>query len=274
MGSASNDELRAEVSRDRRGPWFLFRKPTGFEWTRVRVPVPGLAAELSGFRFIHLSDLHVRGTWFRAYDELVERVERARVDLLLITGDFVDDKTDHRIGLPSLRRMLPRLKARLGVYGILGNHDGDLLAPYLGELGVKLIDGRRAVLESGGGAKLELVGLPGLARRDLDAQFIASIPPKEAGTLRVVMSHYPDHFRRVRPLRADVFLAGHSHGGQCCLPGGRALLTHDRMPKRLCKGVHRLEESWYVVSRGFGFAGVPVRVNCPPEVAEIEVVSA
>jgi len=81
-----------------------------------------------------------------------------------------------------------------------------------------------------------------------------------------------DHDRRIRPLAADFFLAGHTHGGQICTPWGWPLITHDRMPRRYCKGVHRFDGTWYIVSRGLGFAGVPVRINCPSEVAEITTV--
>src|SRR5258706_69872 len=78
-------------------------------------------------------------------------------------------------------------------------------------------------------------------------------PHKEPGTLRIVMSHFPDHCRRIRPLAADVFLAGHTHGEQICTPWGWPLITHDRMPRRYCKGVHRFDGTWYIVSRGLGF---------------------
>jgi predicted MPP superfamily phosphohydrolase len=262
-----------EVSPSRAGPWFMFRGPGGFEWTRVRLVVPGLAAELDGFRFVHLSDLHLRGYWSKGYDELVERVGAAAADLLLITGDFIDDKHDHRPGLSQLRRLLPRLRSRLGTYGILGNHDVDVIQPYLREAGVNLINGGRAVLESGGGAMLELIGFPGLARTDLDAEFVAGQPAKTPGTVRIVLSHYPDQFPRARPLEPDFYLAGHTHGGQICLPGGRPILTHDRMARRYCKGVHRIGATWYVVSRGVGFAGIPVRLFCPSEVVEVTMVA-
>jgi predicted MPP superfamily phosphohydrolase len=271
MEAAPEPSLTAEISRERAGPWFMFRGPGGFEWTRVRAPVPGLAKELVGFRFVHLSDLHMRSYWSRGYDQLIQRLEAARPDLVLVTGDFVDNKHDHRPGLGQLKKLLPRLRSRLGVFGILGNHDADLLEGYLADLGVTLLDRRRALLESAG-ARIELIGLPGVARHDLDNQFIAGQPAKEPGTLRIVLSHYPDQFPRVRPLRADFYLAGHTHGGQICLPGGRPIITHDRMKHPFCKGVHRMDGTWYVVSRGFGFAGIPVRFCCPAEVAEITTI--
>lgn len=250
----------------------MFRGPIGFEWTKVTAPVPGLASELEGFRIAHLSDLHLRGYWSRAYDDLIAGFEQSPPDLMLITGDFIDDKHDHRPGLRTLQRLIPRLKSRLGIYGILGNHDVDTTSMYLRNLGVHMMEGRRALLDSGAGAKLELIGLPGLDRRDLDAHFIGAQPPKQAGTLRIVLCHFPDQFVRTRPLKADLFLAGHTHGGQVCFPGGLPLITHDRSPVRYCKGVHWREGTWYIVSRGLGFSGLPIRVNCPAEVAVITTI--
>lgn len=269
MPPASANNLSAEVTRTPRPPWFMFRGPIGFEWTQIRAPVSGLADELRGFRFVHLSDLHMRGYWSRAYDALIEGLDKSPPDLLIVTGDFIDNKHDHRLGLRTLQRLLPRLKSRLGIYGILGNHDVDLIDPYLRDMGVHLCDGRRAVLESGTGAKLELIGLPGLDRCDLDSHFIASQPPKEPGTLRIVLSHFPDQFPRTKSLQADFFLAGHTHGGQICLPNGRAIITHDRSRWPFYKGIHLRDGTWYIVSRGLGFSGLPIRINCPAEVAEI-----
>jgi predicted MPP superfamily phosphohydrolase len=272
MPPASDNQFSAEVTRSSRPPWFMFRGALGFEWTKIRAPIRHLPDELVGFRFMHLSDLHLRGYWSRAYDELIEGIAASPPDLLFVTGDFIDNKHDHRPGLRTLQRLLPKLKSRLGIYGILGNHDVDVIAPYLREMGVHLIDCRRALLESGNGARVELIGLPGLDRRDLDAHFIASQPAREAGTLRIVLSHFPDQFPKTRPLRADFFLAGHTHGGQICFPNGRAVITHDRSPWPYYKGIHRRDETWYIVSRGLGYSGVPVRLNCPAEVAEITVI--
>ena len=123
------------------------------------------------------------------------------------------------------------------------------------------------------GARVELIGLCGVDRRDLDETYIRTLPPREPRTLRIVLSHFPDHFRLTKPLAADFFLSGHTHGGQVCLPGGWPLITHDRMPKKYAKGIHRFGPTWYVVSRGLGYASFPIRVHCPAEVAEITTVS-
>jgi len=84
--------------------------------------------------------------------------------------------------------------------------------------------------------------------------FVAAQPPKSPEALRIVLSHYPDQFRRAKPLAPDFYLAGHTHGGQICLPGGIPIITHDRMGRRLCKGVHRLDGTWFIVYSSTGSA--------------------
>ena len=88
------------------------------------------------------------------------------------------------------------------------------------------------------------------------------------GVPRIILSHYPDLLGAALPLDPDLYLTGHTHGGQICWPNGWALLTHDRLPRRFCKGVHRIGPTWYSVSNGFGFTGISLRVFCPAEVTE------
>jgi predicted MPP superfamily phosphohydrolase len=86
---------------------------------------------------------------------------------------------------------------------------------------------------------------------------------------RIVLSHYPDLFAFARSLHPDLYLAGHTHGGQICPPGERALLTHDTLPRPMAKGAHEINGSCLFVNRGFGFTTIPLRVFCPAEVVEI-----
>jgi predicted MPP superfamily phosphohydrolase len=266
---STSQTLTPQITIEGSGSHLAFRGPRHFEWTSLRVPVPNLPRELTGFRFVHLSDIHARSYWCPAYDTLIARLKQSPPDLLLITGDFINDLNDHRPGLRTLKKLIPQLSSRLGTFAVLGNHDVDLVAPDLIEMKINLIGSRRVLLEEPGGAKVELIGLCGVDRRDLEPRFLPSLPPRQPQTLRIVLSHFPDHFRLIKPLQADFFLAGHTHGGQVCLPGGFPLITHDRMPKTYCKGIHRLDDTWYIVSRGLGYASIPIRVNCPAEVAEI-----
>jgi hypothetical protein len=265
--------LRAIIRRDRAGPWLQMMYSGGFEWVTADLPIPGLPADLEGFRLLHLSDLHVRVRWDSAYDELISRVRNDPPDLIVYTGDFVDDVHDHRKVLPTLRRVVNGLKSRLGSVAILGNHDGDLLGPPLASLDLTLVEHRMLSLTSGS-ASLELIGVAGVQREDFDPAFLRTLPAKAPNAVRVALSHYPDIVRETCFLKPDLFLAGHTHGGQICLPGKIPILKHDSLPRPICSGIHRAFDTWLVVNRGFGFSWLAVRMFCPAEVIEIRLRSA
>jgi predicted MPP superfamily phosphohydrolase len=265
---------RFVFDRPRRGPWLQLVDTNGFEWNRLTVAIDNLPPALNGLRVLHLSDLHLRPRWLRAYDELIEGHSANPPDLIAVTGDFVEHRMNFRKTLPTLQRLVTGLTSRLGTFAILGNHDGDLLGPRLLDWGVHLVSGRTALLESSH-AGLEIVGVPSVSRLDPVRAFVDSVKPRQPGVPRVVLAHFPDSIDKLDPLAADLVLAGHTHGGQCCLPGGLPLVTHDSLPRRMSKGVHELPGgALLVVSRGLGFATLPLRVFCPAEVIEIRLEQA
>ena len=273
---AAGRDDRAVVERPVRGRWLQLGRPRDFEWNVARLPFRDLHPDLDGLRIVHVTDLHLRGAWAPAYDRLMDRLSAAAPDLLLVTGDFVDSKRDHAAALPVLYRLLTAFRARLGCFGVIGNHDTLSFLGRLDDTTVRLIGGQRHVVPVGRTA-VELIGLPGAIRKDLPPGFADTMPPRAAappGAMRVVLSHFPDHLRRTAALRPDLFLAGHTHGGQVCLPGMVPIIKHDTLPRRLCSGAHRVETAaghptWLVVGRGLGTTTLPVRVFCPPEVVEI-----
>lgn len=260
------DEFR--IADPARGPWLQWRDPGSFEWNRYELPIAALPPQLDGLRIAHITDLHVRKAWRSGFDELIERVRTEAPDLILITGDYVESKRRHDPAVPHVRRILEGLRARLGSFGILGNHDRYHLAPKLEGVGLTLLDSKRHVIDVEG-AELELIGLPGVDRRDVTRQVLEAFPPRQKGVPRIVLSHFPDVLRKAVVLRPDVYLAGHTHGGQICLPGRWPIIRHDSLPRRLCTGVHRAASTWLVVSRGLGFTDIPLRLFCPTEVVEL-----
>jgi predicted MPP superfamily phosphohydrolase len=265
-------EHHESADADKPSLWFQFGGPQQFEWNCVDLPVPGLPAALDGLRIVHLSDFHTVARWCPAYDELLRRLRDDPPDLLLVTGDFVQDRNNPGPALPYIRRLLDGFQARLGCFGVLGNHDRYHMAAHLAGSPVTLLDESRRLIAHGGGT-IELIGLPGVDRRDLRWEWLRTIPPRPESAVRIVLSHYPDHLTRTQStLRPDLFLAGHTHGGQVCLPGGRPIIRHDSLPRRLCKGIHRVGGTWLIVHRGFGYSGLPVRVFCPAEVIEMRLV--
>jgi predicted MPP superfamily phosphohydrolase len=261
------------TQRDRGGPWLQWYTPNEFVSKRAHVAIGDLPVGLQGLRVLHLTDLHLGRRWGKAYDMLIGKVRDDPPDLILFTGDFVENRFDHRVGLPNVLRLFAGLKAKQGTYAILGNHDPDVMVPYLVEAGIRFVSDRRVLVPVAGGV-VELIGFPGAARADLDRDFIRALPRREVGVPRIILSHYPDLFPAALELEPDLYLAGHTHGGQICLPNGWPPITHDRMPRRFCKGIHRIGRTWFAVNNGFGFTGVALRVFCSTEVVELVLVPA
>jgi predicted MPP superfamily phosphohydrolase len=259
------------LPRDKPGPWFQFHVPSTFEWNRVKLPVPNLPRGLEGFRILHVSDFHMRRLWKPVYDRLLARIAASPPDLLLCSGDFVEDRRDHLPALPMVKRLVEGFRGRLGCYAVLGNHDLHRMEKPLRDSRVKLIENQRLEFEVNG-ATVDLIGLPGVDRREFDGSFVRSIPRRRDRSLRIVLAHFPDQLKRTQfDLQQDLHLAGHTHGGQCCLPGGFPILRHDSLPRRLCSGIHWVDRTWLVVNRGFGFSGAPIRLFCPAEVLDLRL---
>lgn len=267
----------APVKRnDRFAPWLQIGAIHRYGWSRHVLPIGGLPPALNGFRILHFSDLHLcPDRWHPGLDRVVEQVQHDEPDLICITGDFIDDRHDPRPAATLVERFTTQLRARLGIFAILGNHDGDLLGPRMPNWGVRLITGERIELQTETGGVVELIGLAGVHREDLFLEtFTHRLSNKRAGSLRITLSHYPDALPRLEALRTDLFLAGHTHGGQICLPGGVPLLTHDALPRRYSRGVHRIDSSWVSISRGMGYTNQPMRLFAPAEVVELQIAAA
>src|SRR5438270_1387394 len=102
-----------------------------------------------------------------------------------MTGDFVASKTNHLPAVPTTRRFISGLTARLGCFGILGNHDKHDLGPKLEGTGLRLIDADRRVVDAND-AEIELIGLPGVDRKELTDQVLGGFPPPRRGVPRIV----------------------------------------------------------------------------------------
>lgn len=245
----------------------------GLEVTERRLVVPALPAVLDGLRIAHLSDLHIgNGLHGAALTGLVERVVALAPDLVAITGDLFDYDPD---AVPDGARRLGRLQARLGVFAVLGNHDGyvgrEWVAQCLAEHapGLRLLRGEWLALP---GVPLTLAGFddPGrdwsLHGEDLPVLAeIARARPREGTAL--LLAHRPEVFAQAARAGFAVVLAGHYHGGQIALPGAAERWNVARLFSATPGGAYRLGDAHLYVSRGIGFAGPRVRVGSHPEIA-------
>jgi hypothetical protein len=224
-----------------------------------------LPAPFDGYRVLLLTDLHLDGIEGLA-DRLAERVQAVEADLCLIGGDVrMEMYGPMAPALRGLRRVLGAVQARDGVFGVLGNHDCIEMLPELEATGVTMLVNEAHEIRRDG-ASVWLVGIddPHYYRsHDLPLAF-REVP---AGGFSVFLAHSPEVYREAAAHGADLYLCGHTHGGQICLPRIGPVFTHSSAPRFTAAGPWRHGAMQGYTSRGAGASGVPVRFGCPGEVA-------
>jgi predicted MPP superfamily phosphohydrolase len=227
--------------------------------THVSLPVADLPKSLSGLRIGLITDIH-RSRWVSHEDVTgaVSALMNEQPDLIVLGGDYVT--WGNRQFVRPSAEALDALAAPYGVFGILGNHDDDHDMPAaLIEHGVQMLkDARTSLVVKG--HKIDLVGIRFWTRRATD---IAYLTRGASGTV-ILLAHDPRRLTEAAMLKIPIVLSGHTHGGQVVVPGIGAIAAQ-KFP--VVAGVARRDRTTMFVSRGVGTVYVPVRVNCPPEVA-------
>lgn len=238
----------------------------------VTVALPDLPAGLAGLRVGFLTDPHHDlGRPLALLEKGVALLNEARPDVIALGGDYVVKRA---AGFDACTAVLGRLRAPLGVYAILGNHDywagGNLIAEKLAAAGLTMLRNRARRLIAPGGAPFWVAGLDDACRLRADLSItLAGVPRDE---FRILLAHEPEVADRVGGHRVDLQLSGHSHGGQVVLPFvGPPLLP--RLGRRYIRGLYRTPTHTVYTGRGVG--GVPpyIRLNCPPEVTVLTLTS-
>ncbi|HKQ03198.1 MAG TPA: metallophosphoesterase [Actinomycetes bacterium] len=268
------------VERD----WYRLRRE------RVEALDPGQAP----LTVLHLSDLHLTASDARRV-AFLERLAAEPVDLVVLTGDMLGEPA----GLGPVLEALGRFRPRLGAVAVLGSNDywaprfRNPLTYFMGPSSRRgrssprnpwreLVEGLEArgwtVLSNRRGqlGDVELAGLddPHIRRDDPATPVPANGDARPRLRLGVVHSPYRRALDAFAGNGYDLVLAGHTHGGQVCLPGVGALVTNCDLPRDRVRGLSRWGSSWLHVSAGLGTSKfAPFRFACRPEASLLTVVS-
>ncbi len=259
-------------------------EPRRLHVRHIEIPLPNLPPELAGLRIAHLSDLHCANQPGAAQvpSQAAAETLRAAPDLVLITGDLSSGSGN----MAYTADQISGLRAQYGVYAVLGNHDWDsTLGNYLfgspeppvtlarweetlSSTQVELLENAsRTLVIRGQTVTLVGIGDPSCGRDDLPAA-LANAGPAD---LKILLAHSPDAIDLPGADWADLLLAGHTHGGQCQLPGWGSVWAPVWQLRQRSDGLFRFDETVVHVSRGI-CAGMDARFFCPPEVCIITLV--
>lgn len=248
-----------------------------FEVTRPQIQLAKLPRALHGLRLAQLSDIH--HSPFLSQQEIAEAVRCVNAlqpDLIVLTGDYVSHSRDY---IDACAEVLGELRAPLGVYAVLGNHDhwtdGPAMAAALERQQIRVLTNEQYKLEAKG-AHLRLLGVDDLLTKHSNLpQALAGTTPDET---RILLSHNPAIIREAARAGIDLVLSGHTHGGQI---NWRLLTGREerrrwlrRKSRRFMRGHAQLGDTQIYVNRGLGTVVVPMRYGCAPEITLMELQSA
>src|SRR5687768_15738101 len=256
---------------------------------RQTVKLPNLPASFDGLKIAQLSDIH-SGSFFnkKAVRGGVEMVLAEKPDAIFFTGDLVNNEASE---VMEYIDVFNKLKAPLGVYSIMGNHDyGDYhrwptleakrknfsaLKKAHRLLGFDLLMNEHRFIESGG-EKIAIIGIENWGGRGFTKY--GKLDEAHRGTdeadVKLLLSHDPSHWDgQVRPLYGDIdlMLAGHTHGFQFGVELGNFKWSPSQYAYKQWAGLYQEGSQYLYVNRGFGYLGYPGRIGMPPEITIIEL---
>ena len=256
--------------------WFRWQC-WGVQTTHTVAELSGLPAGFDGCRIAHLSDLHGH-QYGEDSGELLDRVREGSPDLIVVTGDLIDQQSQLAM-VPALAR---GLAAVAPTYYVTGNHEWALgtgavreLKGVLAQCGVTVLSNQYQILERDG-ARIALAGVDdpnGYADQTSPEELAAAIQADEPGMFTLLLAHRNDHFGQYANAGYDFVMSGHGHGGIVRLPlVGGLIGTDRRLFPPWTAGAYTVGDSTLFVSRGLGNNTVPYkgfRIFDRPELAVV-----
>jgi len=247
---------------------------------RVRVrhvafPVAGLPAELDGLKIAQISDVHVdirtNGEKLRRY---IDAANAESPDLIVFCGDLVSSGTGY---IDQAASALGKLRAKYGVLACLGDHDyfsdPEMVASRLEANGVSVLRDESRVIKAGQ-SEISLTGVTNVYRKPAIPARVQTLEQNrtQAG-LDVFFTHQPSNWivESAADAGYNLFLAGHTHGGQIAFPLPGSILTGSSFETHYVTGVFRRGNTWINICNGLGLTLAPIRYQAPAELTLIEV---
>lgn len=264
-----------------------FVTPNNFDVIKVELHVKHLPTSFDGYRIIQLSDIHL-GSWGREYGKMkkiVRLVNKQHPDLIVFTGDMVNNYADEMLGW---KPSFSGLDKKIPKYAITGNHDyGDYtdwksendrkqnilkIKQSIADFGFRLLLNEHVYLKKGNDS-LMMVGVEnwGKSGKSRYCNLNKAISGSKRGELKILLSHDPNHWAEEVIGREDIFLtlSGHTHAAQLGIKIGNRLFSPAAFVFKYWAGLYQHVNQYLYVNKGLGYIGLPMQIGVRPEITLI-----
>ncbi|MEI7724180.1 MAG: metallophosphoesterase [Bacteroidota bacterium] len=236
----------------------------------ITLKFPNLPAAFTGLRILHLSDLHIDSIPGFA-SLIIHKIKDLKFDICLLTGDYRRDISGSFSQILKPVKILSKyIQAPEGTFAVLGNHDTYLMAQYEQDSGMELLINESVEIIREG-QKILITGTDDPFNFYTEPALLCM--ETKGYPFKIAMVHTSELAKTASENKYDLYLCGHTHGGQICLKEGVPLISHQFEGKQFNHGKWRLANMTGYTSRGAGVSGMPVRFNCPAEVTVITLVN-
>ena len=223
-----------------------------------------LPGEFDGYSILHMTDLHLDFIPEISL-RICEQIQSIKADLCVMTGDYSDRTCGNYYQeiLPPMQQVVSAIQSRDGIFATLGNHDTYKMVAPFEEMGITLLINETCDIIRGS-SKICLTGLDDphyFYTKEATNALAASGPG-----FKIALVHTPALYDEAQYNGYDLYLAGHTHGGQICLPGGIPLILHLDQGRKYYRGKWKYRNMTGYTGQGVGAVGIPLRYNTQSEI--------
>lgn len=265
--------------------WGAVHEPFRLTVSHLTITSPHLPADAPPIRLLHLSDFHVERLTQRE-ESVLTHIQQLQPDLIVISGDFLNLSYVHDpIARAEVQKLLRQISAPHGVYAVLGSptvDDRQTVPPLLQEMPLRLLRDEWASVNLGNGRQLDILGMDCTHELEPDGGKLAGLVQKPGSSKKpgfsipsLFLYHSPELMPQASQHGFDLYLCGHTHGGQIRLPVLGPVFTSSQLGREYVMGHYVRGRTNLYISRGIGLEGLSaprIRFLCPPEIILVTIV--